>query len=98
MKHKWTQDELRLVLDSILLSYSSRDWSDLISDIASDVGVSKGSVNALYISLSRISQGFEPNPTKGGVGHNWGLNVEWAFDKWKCSHNLSQSKLNVIFS
>ena len=56
------------------------------------------SVKALYTSLKRISQGHEPNPTKGGVGCNWGQNVESSYNQWVKDNKLSQSKINIIFS
>lgn len=96
-KHNWTNDDLTLVLDSILACYKSQDWNDVLKGIANDVGTTLGSVKALYVSLSRISQGHEPNPTQGGVGHNWGKNVEKAFNDWKVKHELTQSKINQIF-
>ena len=96
-KHNWTNEDLTLVLDSILVCYKTREWSELIKDIAQDVGTTQGSVKALYVSLTRISQGYEPNPTQGGVGHNWGKNVEEAFYNWKEERKVSDSKLKIIF-
>lgn len=96
-KHNWTNEDLTLVLDSILVCYKTREWSELIKDIAQDVGTTQGSVKALYTSLTRISQGHKPNPTQGGVGHNWGQNVEDAFSQWKKERKVSDSKLKIIF-
>ena len=97
-RHQWTNEELRFVLDSILLGYTKVDWNVLLNTIREDVGVSNGSIKALYKSFSKISQGIEPNPTKGGVGSNWGSNVEFAFNDWRSHHKLTQSKVNIIFS
>lgn len=97
-RHQWSEQDLRFVLDSILLGYKKLDWNELLKDIGEDVGVSNGSIKALYKSFSRISQGIEPNPTKGGVGCNWGSNVEFAFNDWRSHHKLTQSKVNIIFS
>lgn len=97
-KHKWSNEELRTVLDMILLGHKITEWNDLLESIRLEIGVSSGSIKALYKSFSRVSQGLEPNPTKGGVGHNWGNNVTEAFNDWKSHHKLSNTRIYIIFS
>ena len=98
MKHNWTKQDLTNTLNIILSNYNRKEWSVILTDVSDTVGTSKGSVKALYTSLKRISQGYEPNPNKGGVGCNWGKNVESSYSQWVNDNKLSQSKINIIFS
>ncbi len=85
-KHMWSKDEIQSVIDTTLvLSNTDENEANLI--MASDIGVTKGAIKALRISLSRIAMGFEPTPLTGGPGHNWGKNVEVAFNDWFDNHD-----------
>lgn len=97
-KHNWTNEDLTNTLNIILRNYNRKEWSEVLINISTSVGTSVGSVKALYTSFKRISQGYEANPTKGGVGHNWGQNVEDAYNQWVTDNAISNSKINVIFS
>lgn len=97
-RHQWSTQEHKFVLDMILLHYKNCDWNELLDDISLELGLPVSKIKALYKSFTRISQGIEPNPTKGGPGHNWGSNVEHSFNEFRSNHKLTQSKLNVIFS
>lgn len=98
MKHNWTTQDLTNTLNIILSNYNRKEWSVVLADISETIGTTKGSVKALYTSLKRISQGYEPDPKKGGVGCNWGQNVESSYNQWVKDNKLSQSKINIIFS
>ena len=97
-KHLWSTGEHRIVLDEILQNYKSKDFSDILLGLSEQLNLSLNSIKGLYTSFSRISQGHEPNPTKGGPGHNWGSNVEFSFNEWRSTNKLTQSQLNIIFS
>ena len=97
-KHNWTKEDLTNTLNIILKDYNREEWSDVLINVSTSIGTSVGSVKALYTSFKRISQGIEPNPTKGGIGCNWGKNVEDAYNQWVTDSNVSNSKINIIFS
>lgn len=97
-KHLWSAGEHRIVLDEILENYKSKDFNEILLGLSDRLNVSLNSIKVLYKSFTRISKGFEPNPTKGGPGHNWGSNVEFSFNEWKSINKLTQSKINIIFS
>lgn len=97
-KHLWSAGEHRIVLDEILQNYKNKDFGDILLGLSEKLNLSLNSIKVLYTSFSRISQGYEPNPTKGGPGHNWGSNVEVSFNEWRSINKLTQSQINIIFS
>ena len=86
-KHYWSKQEIISVIDTTL-ALSNTNEQEANSIMADEVGVTKGAIRALRISLSRIASGYVPNPLRGGPGHNWGMNVEVAFNEWFATHNL----------
>ena len=96
--HKWTKEQREIVLETLYKNYKFKDES-VIFELASDnIGTTYGSVNGIYISFKKISQGIPSSMTKGGYGSNYIQETIDVYNEFVERNNISQKELNIMFS
>ena len=96
--HKWTKEQREIVLETLYKNYKYKDES-VIFELASDnIGTTVGSINGIYLSFKKISQGIPPSQTKGGMGSYYTQETTDVYNEFVERNNISQNTLNIMFS
>ena len=96
--HKWSKEQREIVLETLYKNYKFKDES-IIFELASDnIGTTIGSINGIYLSFKKISQGIPPSKTKGGMGSMYNQETIDVYNEFVERNNISQKELNIIFS
>ena len=96
--HKWTKEQREIVLETLYKNYKYKDES-VIFELASDnIGTTVGSINGIYLSFKKISQGILPSQTKGGCGSMYTQETIEVYNEFVERNNISQKELNIMSS
>ena len=96
--HKWTKEQREIVLETLYKNYKYKDES-VIFELASDnIGTTVGSINGIYLSFKKISQGILPSKTKGGCGSMYNQETVDVYNEFVERNNISQTVLDTMFS